>query len=165
MSLQQQINNDFKKALQEKNELVLSVLRMLNAAIKNKEIEKRTKLSREEKDIAKLEEQSKLTDEEAIEVISSEAKKRREAIEEYKKGNRRELAEKEKKELEVLKKYMPEQISEEQIKEETEKVIKEIGVVGPQDMGKVMGALMPKLKGRAEGKVVSRIVNELLSNK
>jgi hypothetical protein len=70
--------------------------------------------------------------------------------------------EKEKKELEILKKYLPEQMSEDRIKEEAKKVIEEIGASGPKDTGKVMSALMPKLKGKAEGGMVSKIVGELL---
>src|SRR4030043_1260736 len=100
--LREQINQDIKKAMQEKNELLLLVLRGLNAAFHNKEIEKRTKLSKTEKDIKKLEELSKLTEEEVLEVISSEAKKRKESIIEFEKGGRQDLVEKEKKELEIL---------------------------------------------------------------
>ena len=171
MFLREQINNDLKKAQQEKDELVLLVLRGINAAIKNKEIEKRTKLSKEpsfveatedKEKLEKLEKESKLIKEEVVGVIMSEAKKRKDAIEEFKKGERQDLVEKEKKELEILKKYLPEQMSEEQIKEETKKVIEEVGAVGPQDTGKVMGALMLKLKGKAEGGAVSKVVNELL---
>jgi len=160
--LQEKINQEIKKAMQEKSELLLLTLRGINAAIKNREIEKRTKLSKTEKDIAKLEKLSKLTEEEIIEVISSEAKKRRDSIVEFKKGNRNDLVEKEEKELEIIKKYLPEQMSEEQVKEEAMHVIKEIGAVGPKDTGKVMAALMPKLKGKSEGGTVSKVVSELL---
>lgn len=163
--LKEKINEDLKKAQQEKNELVVLVLRGLNAAVHNKEIEKRTKLSKEEKDIEKLKEESKLIEEEIMEVVSSEAKKRKEAIEEFKKGDRDDLAEKEEKELKILKKYLPEQMSEEQIKEEAKKVIEELGATDPQDTGKVMGALMPKLKGKAEGGLVNKIVSDLLREK
>jgi len=162
MFLQEKINNDFKKAQQEKDELMLLVLRGINAAIKNKEIEKRTKLSKEEKDIEKLKKESKLIEEEVNGVVMSEAKKRKDAIEEFKKGERQDLVEKEEKELEILKKYLPEQMGEERVKEEVRKVIEEVGAVGPQDTGKVMGALMPRLKGKAEGGVVKNVVNELL---
>jgi len=162
--LKEQINQDIKKAMQDKNELLLLVLRGLNAAIHNKEIEKRTRLSKEEKDIDKLKELSKLSEEEVMEVISSEAKKRKDAVEEFRKGGRNDLVEKEEKELEILKKYLPEQMSEEQIKELAKKVIEEIGATSPQDTGKVMGALMPKLKGKAEGRLVSKIVGELLKS-
>jgi len=162
--LKEQINQDIKKAMQDKNELLLLVLRGLNAAIHNKEIEKRTRLSKEEKDIDKLKELSKLSEEEVMEVISSKTKKRKDAVEEFRKGGRNDLVEKEEKELEILKKYLPEQMSEEQIKELAKKVIEEIGATSPQDTGKVMGALMPKLKGKAEGRLVSKIVGELLKS-
>lgn len=164
MSLKETINNDLKNAQQEKNELVILVLRGINAAIHNKEIEKRTKLSKEEKDIEKLKKESELIEEEIMEVVSSEAKKRKEAIEEFRKGNRNDLAEKEEKELEILKKYLPEQMNEEQIQEEVKKAIKEVNAVGLQDTGKVMSVLMPKLKGKAEGGIVSKIVSDLLKN-
>ena len=160
--LREKINQDLKKAQQEKNELIILVLRGINAAIHNKEIEKRTKLSKEEKDIEKLEKESKITEEEVMEVVSNETKKRKEAIEEFKKGNRNDLAEKEEKELEILKEYLPEQMSEEQIREEAKKTIEETSATGPQDTGKVMSILMPKLKGKAEGGLVSKIVNDLL---
>ncbi len=162
MALQEKINEELKRALIEKDELIVSVLRMLNSAIHNKEIEKRTKLSKTEKDIKKLEKLSKLTEEEILEVASSEAKKRKDSIVEFKKGNRNDLVEKEEKELEILKKYLPEQMSEEQIKEEVKTVIKEVGAMGPRDTGRVMAVLMPKLKGKAEGGIVSKIVGELL---
>jgi uncharacterized protein YqeY len=161
--LREKINEEIKKAMQEKSELLLLVLRGINAAIKNKEIEKRTRLSKGEKNIKKLEELSKLTEEEVTEVISGEVKKRRDSIVEFKKGNRNDLVEKEEKELEILKKYLPEQMSDDQVKEEAKKVIAEIGAVGPKDTGKVMSALMPKVKGKAEGSVVSKVVGELLN--
>ena len=150
--------------MQEKNELLLLVLRGLNAAFQNKEIEKRTKLSKNEKDIKKLEELSKLNEEEMIDVIAGEAKKRKDSITEFKKGNRNDLAEKEEKELEILKKFLPEQISEEQIKKEAQRVIAEVGAVGPKDTGKVMSALMPAMKGKAGGSTVGKIVGELLKS-
>jgi len=181
--LQEQINQDIKKAMQEKDGLLLLVLRGLNAAIHNKEIEKRTKLSKtpsfakaseDMEKLEKLEKESKLTEEEVLEVISSEAKKRKDAIVEFSayggsaSGGEKEkiekAVEKEKSELEIIKKYLPEQMSEEQIREEAKKVIEEIGAVGPQDTGKVMSALMPKLKGKAEGEVVSKVVGELLKS-
>ncbi len=183
-SFLEKINQDLKKALIKKEELIVSVLRMLNSAIHNKEIEKRTKLSKtsafaeaasfaevasatkaeseDREKLNKLEQESKLSEEEVMEVIFSEAKKRKDSIVEFRKGNRQDLADKETEELEILKKYLPEQMSEEQIKEEAKKVIAEINAVGPQDTGKVMSALMPKLKGKTEGGIVSKIVGELL---
>jgi len=170
-SLQEKINQDLKKAFVGKEELTVSVLRMLNSAIHNKEIEKRTKLSKtpsfakasEDKEkLEKLKQESRLAEEEVLDVVSSEAKKRKDSIEEFKKGGRQDLADKETKELEILKKYLPEQMGEEQIREKVKKVIAEVGAAGPKDTGKVMSALMPKLKGKAEGGIVSKIVGELL---
>lgn len=162
MNLKERINQDIKKAMQGKNELLLLVLRGLNAAIHNKEIEKRTKLSKEEKDIKKLEELSKLTDEEIIEAIAGEAKKRKDAIIEFEKGNRQDLVDKESKELEFIKQYLPEQMGEEAIKEIVKKAIEESGAAGPKDTGKVMSAIMPQLKGKADGQLVSKIVGGML---
>jgi len=162
MSIKEKINNDLKEALKTKDELKISVLRGINSALKNKEIEKRTKISKEEKDLEKLKELSALTEDEIIEVLLSEAKKRKDAIEEFKKGKRMDLAEKEEKELKILKEYLPEQMSEEEIKEAAKRAIEEVKAIGPRDMGRVMSVLMPQLKGRADGKTVSRIVNELL---
>jgi hypothetical protein len=170
--LQEKINQDIKKAMQEKSELLLLVLRGLSAAIHNKEIEKRTKLSKtpafaeasaDKEKLKKLEKGGKLTEEEMMEAVSVEAKKRKDSIVEFGKGGRQDLVDKETKELEIIKKYLPEQMSEEQIRKEAEKVIKEIGASGPKDTGKVMAALMPKLKGKAEGGIVSKIVSELLN--
>ena len=144
--LKEKLSNDIKTALKGKKELELLVLRGVSAVIKNKEIEKR----------------DELIEEEVIQIFLSEAKKRKDSIEEFKKGNREDLVEKEKKELEILKKYLPEQMSEDQIKEEVKKVIKKVGAVGSQEIGKVMSVLMPKLKGKVDGKVVSKLVGELL---
>lgn len=170
-SLQEKINQDLKKAFVGKEELVVSVLRMLNSAIHNKEIEKRTKLSKtpafaeasaDKEKLKKLEQESRLTEEEVLDVVGSEAKKRKDSILEFGKGGRQDLVDKETKELEILKKYLPEQMSEDAIKEIVKKAISETGAAGPKDTGKVMAAIMPKLKGKAEGGIVSKIVNDLL---
>jgi len=160
--LREKINSDIKQAMINKEELLLLVLRGINASIKNKEIEKRTKLSKTEKDLAKLEEQCKLEEEEIVDVISSEAKKRRDAIVEFEKGGRQDLVDKEKSELEIIKKYLPEQMSEDAVKNIVKRAIEEIKAIGPKDTGKVMAKIMPQVKGKADGSVVSRIVGEML---
>lgn len=160
--LKQKISEELKTALQKKDEFLLLILRGINAVIHNKEIEKRTKLSKSEKDIAKLEKESQLTEEEIIEVIAYEAKKRRESIIEFEKGGRQDLVDKETKELEVLKKYLPEQMSEDAVKEIVKKAIEETGAIGPKDTGKLMAKIMPQVKGKADGTVVNKIVGELL---
>ncbi len=161
VSLKETIQTDLKEVLRQRDELKISVLRMLLAAIFNKEKEKRARLSKTE-EIEKLEELSKLTDEEVLEVISSEVKKHKDSIEQYEKGNRPDLVEGEKKELEILMSYLPEQMSQEDIRKLVKEKIDELGASGPKDIGKVMGALMPQLKGRAEGNLVNKIVQEAL---
>jgi len=166
MTLKEKIQNNLKIALKEKKETELATLRMLNASIINKEKEKRIKLAKTEKESTEKEllEKSQLTDEEIIEVISSEVKKRKEAILEFEKGERKDLADKEKKEMEVLIKYLPEQISEEEVKKIVKEAIKKMGAKEMKDMGRVMAELMPKVKGRTDGALVSRAVKELLNS-
>lgn len=165
--LKEKIHQDLNSALKKERELEVSVLRLLLAAIFNKEKEKRYKLSKEKPDLEEeeLEKESALTDEEVIKVISSEIKKRKEAIELYEKGNRLELAEKEKREVEKLERYLPEQLSEEEIKKLAKEAIEKVRAKGPREIGKVMAELMPQVKGRTEGGLVSKIVKELLTSK
>lgn len=161
MSLKEKIQNDAKESLKNHEEARILVLRGLIAAFNNKEIEKRTKLMKSEP-IEKLEELSKLTDEEAVEVVFSEVKKRKEAILEFQKGNREDLVSKEKAELAVLQNYLPEQLPDEEITKLAQEIIVKIGAQDMKDMGKVLGELMPKVKGKAEGGAVSQIVKTLL---
>ncbi len=172
MSLKADIQQDLKEAQLKQAEVLISTLRMLLSAIHNKEIEKRTKLSKTEP-VEKLEELSKLTDDEIIEAISSEIKKRKEAISEYsvhggsasagEKGKIENIINKEKQELEILQKYLPEQFSEEEIKKLVQEAVEKTGAKEMKDMGKVMADLMSKVKGKAEGSLVSKIVKETLS--
>ncbi len=165
MSIKEKIKQDLKEAMQQKEAEKVSVLRLLSSAIFNKEKDKRAKLSKQEEDAEKLDQMSQLSDEEIIEVISSEAKKRKDSIEQYKQGGRDDLAEEEKKELEILNKYLPEQMPEEEIRKIAKQKIEEIGASGPQETGKVMGVIMPQVKGKADGNLVSKIVQEELKNK
>lgn len=158
------IQNDLKTALKEKNAAALSVLRMIAAAIKNKEIEKRTRLSKTEKSAVELEKLSKLNNEEVLEVLSREAKKRKEAIGEFQKGNRPDLTAKEEAELKIISGYLPEQLSKEEIKKEIDKIADELKPQNSQDFGKIMGSLMVELKGRADGKLVGELLKEKLNN-
>jgi len=163
--IEERIKKDLKEALKQKDNLKSSVLRLLLSGILNKEKEKRYNLSKENPEIKKedLERESKLTDEEIIDFIFSEIKKRKEAIEGYKKGKREDLAEKEEKEIEILKNYLPEQLSKEEIKQIVQQVIEELEVKDMKGMGKVMKEVIPKIKGRAEIGVVAEIVKEILS--
>jgi len=162
MSLKEKIQANIKKAMQDKDALKVSVLRMVMANVLNKEKEKRAKLSKAGEEENKLDELSKLTDKEFIEVVSSEAKKRKDSIEQYQKGNREDLAEQEKKELDILTEYLPEQMSEEEIKKIIKQKIEELGASTPQETGRVMGAIIPQLKGKADGNLISKIVQEEL---
>ena len=161
------IEKDFQKVLKERKEIEISTLRMLKAAIFNKEKEKRYKLSRQKPELTgeELEKESQLIDEELIEVLSSEIKKRKEALILFERGKRKDLAKKEKAEMKILQNYLPEQLSEEGIKKLANESIKKVGAKDIKDMGKVMAELMPKIKGRADGSLVSKIVKEVLISK
>ena len=175
--LKQQIQSDATTSLKSGDSLVLSTLRMLLASIFIREKEKRYKISKARSDLKEeqLQKESELTDEEITETVSSEIKKRKDAIVLYEKGNRPELANKEKKESQILKKYLPEQLSEEELKKIIEESIAKVGIKVPsapfgtaqgkrsgQVMGKVMADLNPKIRGRADGGEVSKIVKEIL---
>ncbi|MBZ9577491.1 GatB/YqeY domain-containing protein [Patescibacteria group bacterium] len=163
--LKDKIQSDLNQALKRGDEITCSTLRMLLAAILSKEKEKRYKISKEEPELTEKElaEKSNLTDEEVIEVISSEIKKRKEAILGFEKGERKELAEKEKAEMEVLEKYLPEQLSEQEIKRIAKEVIEKVGATEIKDMGRVMAEMMPQVRGKADGGLVSKVVKELLT--
>ncbi len=160
MNLKEKIQSDFKEAFKAREEIKVSVLKMLNAAIANAEIEKRTKLFKSDESGAET--KSRLDDGEMIQVLSREAKKRKEAVEAYEKNGRTESAEKEKEELKILSSYLPEQLSEDDIRAMAKKAIEQAGALGVKDFGKVMGVLSKETKGRADGAVTSRIVKELL---
>ena len=153
--LKEKIQEDLNSFLKEKKELEVSVLRMVLSAVLNKEKEKRFKSGKAE--------EAPLTDEELIEVLSSEIKKRREAIELYTRGNRPELADKEKKETEILQQYLPEQLSEAEVKKLVKAAVEKVGAKTQKDMGQVMQELMPSVKGKADNSLVSKIVKELLT--
>jgi len=165
MVLRQQIQSDLNEAVKEKEALRSSVFRLLLAAINNKETEKRTKIwkAKPKASVQELEKESKLTDEEIIDVVSSEIKKRRESIELFERGGKQDMADKEKKEAEILGKYLPEQLSEEEIKKLAKAAVEKVGAKEQKDMGKVMGMLTPQIKGKADMSLVSKIVKELLA--
>jgi len=165
MSLKEKIKEDLKNSLKKGEDLVVSVLRMLLAATNNKETEKRTKIWKQKPDSNQecLEKESQLTEEEFIEVISSEVKKRRESVLEFERGKREDLASKERAEIEILQKYLPEQLSEEELRKIIKEAVLKVNAKEVKDMGKVMAELMPKVKGKADGGLVSKIVKEFLS--
>lgn len=146
----QQLQQNLKQSMLAKDELKTSVLRLLLSAINYYEIQKGG---------AGYE----ATDEDVMAVTKKEVKQRRESIEQFKAGGRQDLVDKETKELEILQSYLPEKMSEEEIKTLVKQVITETGATSMADMGKVMGLFMPKVKGKADGSLVSKIVKEFLS--
>jgi len=149
MKVKEQLESDLNQALKEKNELVSLVLRQLKTTITNAEIAKNRQA---------------LTDEEITKILRSEVKKRKEAALLYEQGGRAELADKEKKEIEVVIKYLPPEIGQDDIKQKIAQVIEQVGATGPQDMGKVIGATMKELGGAADGSLVSKLVKEALTS-
>ena len=147
MSLREQLDTDLLEAVRSKDELRRSALRLIKASVQAEE------KSRGEG----------LGDDDVVQVLSREAKRRRESIDAFRQGNRPDLVEKEEAELAILAKYLPEQLSEDEVREIARAVIEEVGVSGPGERGKVMGKLMPRVKGKADGKMVNRVVGELLA--
>ncbi len=146
----QKLQEQLKQSMLAKNELKTSVLRMLLSAINYYEIQKGG---------AGYE----ASEEDVLSVVQKEARQRRDSIEQFKNAGRQELADKEQKELEMLEVYLPEQMSEEEIKKLVKEAISQTCAASIQDMGKVMGYLTPKTKGRADGSFVSKLVRESLS--
>jgi len=164
MGLKERINEKLKDALKSGDTAVINTLRFLNSVIKNKELEKRTKLSKEGRPTEELEKLSELSDDETISVVLSEIKKRKESIVQYEKGGRKDLAEKETKELEIIKKYAPEEMGENELRAVVKKKISEIGEVAAKEFGKIMGSVMAEVRGRAGGDAVKKIIEEELKN-
>ncbi|MFH1313194.1 MAG: GatB/YqeY domain-containing protein [Candidatus Eisenbacteria bacterium] len=149
MDLNEKLSEDQKSAMKGGDTLRISVLRLLRTRIKERAVEKRGDLS----------------DDEIYKVIMSEAKKRQEAIELFEQGGRADLADREKQEIEFLKTYLPPMLSDDEVKALILEAIKEVEAKTPQDLGKVMKVLMPKVTGRTEGSKVNKIVKELLTPK
>ena len=165
MEIKKQIQSDVKEFLKAGDGLASGSLRMVLASVISKEKEKRYKMSKEKPDLKEQElvKESELTDEEILGVLLSEIKKRKDAIVLYEKGDRQELANKEKKEIEILQKYLPEQIPIEELKKIVEESVNKVGATEIRDIGKVMADLMPKIKGKADSGEISKIVKQLLS--
>lgn len=147
MKLIEQIQEDLKRSMKAKDGNRVSVLRFLMSSIRNREIEKRNPLD----------------DDEVLAEITSSAKRRRESIEAFKEGGRADLVAKEEAELAVLQEYLPEQLSPDEIRGMVQEVIEAVGASTAGDIGKVMKELMPRLRGKADGKLVNEIVRETLS--
>ena len=186
MSIKDQLQADLKTAMLNKQELRRDVIRFTLAAMKNAELAKQQKLVKDrshlwqtgkvddsgnplvdeaerEKQLAEIAKVTPLTDEEQLAVLTTEVKRRRETIADAEKAGRADLIEREQAELEVVLGYLPKQMSREEVIAAAQQVVGEVGAKGPQDTGKVMGKLMPQLKGKADGKMISEVVRELLT--
>ena len=146
MSLKERLMNDLKEAMKDKNQLRKSVITMIRAAVKQIEVDKRTEL-----------------DDEAIcDIMTKQVKQKRDAIEEFARGGREDLVNEAKGEIDILMEYLPQQLTAEEISDIVSQTVDEVGANSAKDMGKVMSALMPKVKGRADGKLVNQIVKQFL---
>lgn len=146
MGLRETIDEDVKSALKSGAKDKVSTLRMLNAALKNKQIDKRRPL----------------TDEEVIETVRTLIKQRKDSIEQFGKGGRQDLVDKETAEVKFLEVYLPQQLSREELESMVRNAVAQTGAQGAKDMGKVMKALLPAVGGRADGKLVSELVKQAL---
>lgn len=146
MSLQERLVEDLKNAMRQGDELTRSTLRLVRAAIQNEEISRRQPLD----------------DQAVIDVMSRLARQHEESIAQFRKGNRSDLVERENSELAILRLYLPEQLTLAEIVELAQQAITEVGATGAGDLGKVMGRLMPRVRGRADGGRVNQAVSELL---
>lgn len=148
MSIEEQLLEDMKLAMKAGKKLELETVRILRAQIKTASIDKKDDLS----------------DSEVAQVLQKEAKKRKEAIEMYEKGGREDLVNKESAELEIISKYLPEQLSDKELDTIIKETISTLQITSEKDMGRVMGAVMPKVKGKADGKIVQQKVKDVFAN-
>ncbi|MBO9605508.1 MAG: GatB/YqeY domain-containing protein [Paenibacillaceae bacterium] len=147
MSLSERLNEDMKQAMKSQDKFRLSVIRMVRSAIKNIEIDQRKTLD----------------DNEVLDILSREIKQRRDSLQDFEKAGRDDLAESVKAEIAIIGEYLPQQLTEEEVTAIVQSTIQETGASSKADMGKVMAALMPKVKGRADGKLVNRLVQQSLT--
>jgi uncharacterized protein YqeY len=150
MSLKEQLIADMKQAMKDREvgKLRLSVIRMVRASIKNVEIDHKKDLN----------------DDEVLDILAKEVKMRRDAMDDFQKGNRPDLVEQLEQEIIILKGYLPQQFTEVEVRDLVKGAVAETQATTAKEMGKVMAVLMPKIKGRADGKMVNAIVRELLNH-
>jgi uncharacterized protein YqeY len=150
VTIQEQLFADMKAAMKarEEGKVRLTTIRMVRAAIKNAEIAQGRPL----------------TDEETIQVLAKEVKERKDSIPDFARGGRDDLVAKLEEEISILRQYLPEPLSEDEIRRLAQETIQEVKATGQRDLGKVMGAIIPKTRGRADGRIVNQIVRELLKH-
>lgn len=142
MSLKEKLQEDLKSSMRNKDVVRKSVVTLIRASIKQYEVDNRVELG----------------DDEIIDIISKQLKQRNDALEEFAKANREDLVKETESEIEVLKEYLPQQLSEEELNEIVKSTISEVGATSMKDMGKIMAAIKPKTKGRADGKLINKLV-------
>jgi len=151
MGLRERLDADLKAAMKEKDELKLSVVRMLKSAVRYRELEGEKAVTLDEAGI--------------LQVVATEIKRRRDSVEQYRAGGREDLARKEEAEIVILQGYLPAQLSRAELEAKVDEVVARLGAKGPKDMGAVMKALLQEVQGRAEGKAVSDLVKQRLAGK
>jgi uncharacterized protein len=160
-SLITKLNDDLKQSMRDKNEIKTSTIRLLISNIRYAQMKRQeTEFDKHpEADLSQI----TMTDADIVGVIAKEIKQREDSIEAYKAGHRQDLVDKETAEMNILKSYMPQQMSQDEIVAEAKKMIAEVGAKGPGDKGKVMGKMVAKFKGKADGKLINDTVTDLLS--
>ena len=151
MGLRERLDADLKAAMKVKDELTLSVVRMLKSAVKYREVEGPKAVA--------------LDDAGILQVVATEIKRRRDSVEQYRAGGREDLARKEEAEIVILQAWLPAQLSRAELEAKVDQVVARLGAKGPKDMGAVMKALLQEVQGRAEGKAVSDLVKQRLAGK
>ncbi len=152
MGLREQLMDDLKEAMRQQDDVRKRGIRSVIAAMKQAETE-----------LDKYGQRVRLTDNDILVLIAKQAKQRQESIDEFRRGGREDLVAEEEAELTILKSYLPEQMSREEIEAEVRQIMVEVDATGPQDMGKVMKPIMARFRGRVDGKLVNQIVRELLA--
>jgi uncharacterized protein YqeY len=152
MSLRERIDNDIKTAMKAKDKVRLETVRSIKKLILEREVEARVNTG-----------EAALTPEEELQLLAQLAKQRRDAIEQYQKAGREELAAQEAAELAIIEEYLPQQLNADEIRTIVLEIVAEVGATSPKDMGKVMGPVMQRLKGQADGKLVQEIVKQSLA--
>jgi uncharacterized protein YqeY len=147
MALRERLDEDLKSAMRAKDSLRMNTVRALKSAVKYREIEL----------------MKPLDDAGILGVMATEIKRRRDSVEQYRAGNRADLADKEEAEIKILQEFLPQQLTPEEVEAKVAEVVARVGAQGPKDMGAVMKALLPEVQGRADGKVVSELVKRRLA--
>ncbi|MEC2160053.1 GatB/YqeY domain-containing protein [Virgibacillus halodenitrificans] len=148
MTLLEQLNQDIKQAMKNKDKETLSVIRMVKASLQNESI----KLGKDS-----------LTEDEELTILSREVKQRKDSLQEFKSAGRDDLVEKLEREINILQEYMPKQLTTEELEAIVQSTIQEVNATSKKDMGKVMSAVMPKVKGKADGSQINEIVQKQLN--